>query len=82
MEDVKLSINKTQSFTEIWYEGSVEMNGAEYNFWLVDPRGKDPSGREYDVEVRWWFKQVPREIRSMHDTIVEAYKKMKDDTKK
>lgn len=76
-ENVKLSINKTQSFTEIWYEGSVEMEGVEYNFWLVDPRGKDPSGREYDVEVRWWFKQVPREIRAMHDTIVNAYKEMK-----
>lgn len=81
MEDVKLSINKTQSFTEIWYEGSVEMDGIEHKFWLVDPRGKDPNGHEYDVEVRWWFKQVPREIRSMHDTIVNAYKQMKNDSK-
>ena len=77
-----ISINKTQSFTEIFYEGSVIFEDKEYSFWLVDPRGKDPDGREYAVEVRWWFKQVPREVRAMHDTIVEAYKEMKDDNKK
>ncbi len=76
-EVARLSINKTQSFTEIWYEGSVLFDGKEHNFWVVDPRGKDPDGREYAVEVRWWFKQVPREVRAMHDQIVEAYKEMK-----
>lgn len=76
-EVARISINKTQSFTEIWYEGSVMFEGKEHSFWLVDPRGKDPEGREYAVEVRWWFKQVPREVRAMHDTIVEAYKEMK-----
>jgi hypothetical protein len=76
-EVARISINKTQSFTEIWYEGSVIFEDKEHSFWLVDPRGKDPNGREYAVEVRWWFKQVPREVRAMHDTIVEAYKEMK-----
>ena len=81
-EIARISIHKTQSFTEIWYEGNVLFEDKEYSFWVVDPRGKDPEGREYAIEVRWWFKQIPREVRAMHDTIVEAYKEMKDDNKK
>ena len=81
-EIARISINKTQSFIEIWTEGSLTFEEKEYSFWIVDPRGKDPEGRQYAVEVRWWFKQVPREVRAMHDTIVEAYKEMKDDNKK
>ena len=27
-----VSINKNSSFTEIWYEGSVEFNGKTHNF--------------------------------------------------
>ena len=53
-----------------------------FDFRSDTPRGKDPDGREYAVEVRWWFKQVPREVRAMHDKIVEAYKEMKDDNTK
>jgi hypothetical protein len=81
-EIARLSINSTHSFTEIWYEGSVTFEDKKHSFWLVDPRGKDPDGREYAIAVRWWFKQVPREVRAMHDQIVEAYKEMKDDNKK
>jgi hypothetical protein len=68
-----VSINKNSSFTEIFYEGFVEFNKREYNFWLVNPRGLDEQGREYEIEVRWWFKRVPVEVRGMHDQIVEAY---------
>lgn len=68
-----VSINKNSSFTEIFYEGFVEFNNREYNFWLVNPRGLDEQGREYEIEVRWWFKRVPSEVRGMHDQIVEAY---------
>ena len=68
-----VSINKNSSFTEIWYEGSVEFNGKTHSFWLVNPRGLDEQGREYEVEVRWWFKRVPSEVRGMHEQIVEAY---------
>jgi hypothetical protein len=68
-----VSINKNYSFTEIWYEGVVEFNNREYNFWLVNPRGLDEQGREYEVEVKWWFKRVPVEVRGMHDQIVEAF---------
>jgi hypothetical protein len=68
-----VSINKNSSFTEIWYEGSVEFNGKIHNFWLVNPRGLDEQGREYEIEVKWWFKRIPVEVRRMHDQIVEAY---------
>jgi hypothetical protein len=45
-EIARLSINSTHSFTEIWYEGSVLFEDKEHSFWIVDPRGKDPDGRE------------------------------------
>jgi uncharacterized pyridoxamine 5'-phosphate oxidase family protein len=69
-----VSINRKPSFTEIWHEGSVEFDGKEYKFWLINPRGKDEQGREYEMEVRWWFKQVPMEIRKMSDTIINDFK--------
>lgn len=76
MEDKQLtvSINRTPSFTEIWHEGSVTFDGKEYNFWLINPRGLDEQGREYEMEIRWWFKQVPREIRAMSDQIINDFK--------
>ena len=73
-QQITVTINKKPSFTEIWYEGNVEFNGTTYNFWLINPRGKDEQGREYEMEVRWWFKQVPREIRAMSDTFIKDFK--------
>lgn len=73
-KNVIVSINRNPSFTEIWYEGSVEYNEKTYNFWLINPRGKDEQGREYEMEVRWWFKQVPIEIRAMSETIIKDFK--------
>lgn len=70
-----ISININSSFTEIWYEGSVEFNNREYSFWLVNPRGLDEDGREYEIEVRWWFKRVPMEVRRMHNEIIEVFNK-------
>ena len=78
-EMITVSINKTPSFTEIWYEGSVTYNDKDYSFWLINPRGLDEQGREYDMEVRWWFKQVPREIRAMSETIINDFKNNKHD---
>ena len=74
-----VSINKNSSFTEIWYEGSVEFNGKVHNFWLINPRGLDEQGREYEMEVRWWFKQVPKEIRAMSEQIIKDFKENKHD---
>lgn len=76
MDDQKIPIviNKEPSFTEVWFEGYVEYNGEKHSFWLVDPRGKDPRGYEYECEVKWFFKKVPREIRGMQHLIIEAYK--------
>jgi hypothetical protein len=71
---VTVKINRQPSFTEIWYEGSVNHDGKDYMFWLINPRGKDDQGREYEMEVRWWFKQVPREIRAMSDKIINDFK--------
>ena len=76
MEDekqLKVSINKEPSFTEIWYEGHVEYNGEEHKFWLIHPQGVDPNGKEYNVEVKWFFQHVPREVRSMHPYIIDAF---------
>jgi hypothetical protein len=73
-KQVIVSINKKPSFTEIWYEGTVTYDGKDYMFWLINPRGKDEQGREYEMEVRWFFKQVPVEIRKMSDTIINDFK--------
>ena len=79
-KQVKVSINRKPSFTEIWYEGSIEYNDRTYMFWLINPRGLDDQGREYEMEVRWWFKQVPMEIRRMSEQIINDFKDAKDDS--
>jgi len=78
-KNIKVSINRKPSFTEIWHEGSVEYNDRIYMFWLINPTGKDEEGREYEMEVRWWFKQVPMEIRKISDTILNDFKQQQDD---
>jgi hypothetical protein len=78
-KNVIVSINRKPSFTEVWYEGSVTYDGKDYMFWLINPRGKDEQGREYEMEVRWWFKQVPLEIRKMSETIINDFKENQHD---
>jgi hypothetical protein len=80
-KQVKVSINKKPSFTEIWYEGSVDYDGRTFMFWLINPRGLDEEGREYEMEVRWWFKQVPIEVRKLSEQIINDFKDAKDDTR-
>lgn len=74
-----VSINRKPSFTEIWHEGSVNYGDKEYNFWLINPRGLDDQGREYEMEVRWWFKQVPMEVRRMSEQIIKDFKENRHD---
>jgi hypothetical protein len=70
----QIVINKDASFTEVWHEGYIESNEERYYFWLIDPQGVDPKGNQYEIEVRWFFKTVPREVRVMHNSIIEAFK--------
>ena len=79
-EQITVSINKHPSFTEIWHEGFVMYNETEYMFWLINPRGLDDQGREYEMEIRWWFKQVPKELRSMSDQIIKDFKENRHDS--
>lgn len=74
-----VSINRKPSFTEIWHEGSVNYEGREFMFWLINPRGLDDQGREYEMEVRWWFKQVPMEVRKMSEQIIKDFKENRHD---
>ena len=76
---VTVEINRQPSFTEIWYEGSVKYDGRDFSFWLINPRGLDDQGREYEMEVRWWYKQVPKEIRAMSEQIIKDFKENKHD---
>ena len=79
-EQITVSINRQPSFTEIWHEGSVTYENKEYMFWLINPRGLDDQGREYEMEIRWWFKQVPREIRAMSEQIIKDFKENRHDS--
>jgi len=81
MEDkqLKVSINREPSFTEIWYEGFVELNGEEHKFWLIHPQGVDPHGYEYEIYVRWFFQRVTREVRAMLPYIIDAFKQKAHD---
>ncbi len=74
-----VSINRKPSFTEIWHEGSVNYEGREFMFWLINPRGLDDQGREYEMEVSWWFKQVPMEVRKMSEQIIKDFKENRHD---
>jgi hypothetical protein len=78
---ITVEINRAPSFTEVWHEGFVSMDDKKYMFWIVNPTGKDEKGLEYDVEIRWWFKQVPREIRAMSEQIIENFKTKQNDTR-
>lgn len=78
-EQVEISINRTPSFTEIWYEGHVELDGEKHQFWLIHPQGTDPHGNEYEVDVRWFFQRVPRQVRGMLPYIIDAFKQKQDE---
>jgi len=78
-EHVELSINMRESFTEKWYEGSVTYKGEEHKFWLIHPDGVDPNDNEYELDVRWFFARVPREIRALYPQIISAFKQKQYD---
>jgi hypothetical protein len=73
-EQIELRINKKESFVETWYEGSVMYDGEQHMFWLVDPDRSD-----YEPEVRWFFQNVPREVRQMYSVIIDNFKEIKND---
>jgi len=77
-EIMKIAIDARPSFTEVWTKGSVFYEDKEYEFWLIDPQGEDEDGREYECEVRWFFKRVPMIVRAMYPKIIEAYKMSKN----
>ncbi len=76
----QIVINKEPSFTEVWHEGYVEVSRERHYFWLINPKGVDPRGNEYAPEVRWFFARVPREVRAMYNSIIEAFKQTENDS--
>lgn len=71
---VTIEINKIPSFSEIWFEGVVEYGEKRHKFWLIRPQGLDSNDEEYEIEIRWFFQKVPREVRGMIPQIIEAFK--------
>lgn len=71
---IQIEINKEMSFVECWYEGSVFYGEEEHKFWLVHPQNKDRNNQEYEVEIRWFFAKVPREVRALRSQIIEGFK--------
>lgn len=70
----KITINKEPSFNEIWREGHIEHNEKFHYFWLVHPQGLDVNGHHYEIEIRWFFSRVPKEVRALYPQIIEAFK--------
>jgi hypothetical protein len=70
----EISINKIPSFSENWHEGYIEYDGVQHKFWLIDPKRQNPEDYDYELEVRWFFKNVPREVRMMYSLIIESFK--------
>ena len=80
-KEAAVHVSTKPSFTEVWYEGYVEYNEKKFQFWLIDPQGEDQFGNEYEMEVRWFFKNIPKEVRAIHNQILEQYKHIKNDTR-
>jgi len=78
-KSLEVSINRESSFTEVWYEGHVIYDGEKHQFWLIHPNGVDPHGNEYEVDIRWFFQRVPREVRAMQHYIIDAFKQKAHD---
>ena len=77
-----IAINKEPSFTEVWREGYVEYKGEKHRFWIIHPQGTDSEGREYEIEVRWFFQRLPKEVRAMYPLIINAFKQnIENDTR-
>ena len=74
MENMSININRKPSFTEVWYEGSVEHNDNFYRFWLIQPKDSD-----YELEVRWFNLSTPKEVRSMYVEIINTFKQIQHD---
>jgi len=73
-EQKKIVINKEPAFTEIWHEGYIEYNDDRHYFWLIYPQNPDENSNQYEPEVRWFFARVPKEVRVMYNSIIEAFK--------
>lgn len=70
----EIVINKKPSFTECWHEGYIEYKGEKHKFWLINPVKDEGDENDYECEVRWFFKGVPREVRMMYPYIIESFK--------
>jgi hypothetical protein len=70
----QITINKEPAFHEIFHEGHVEHEGKYHHFWLVHRQGLDVNGHHYEIEIRWLFSRVPREVRALYPQIIETFK--------
>ena len=73
-EKITIQINKEPDFTEIWYQGVVDYLGKEYRFWLIYPKSFDEEGHQYEINVKWFYANVPREIRVLESQVIESFK--------
>ena len=80
-KEAAVHVSTKPAFIEVWYEGYVEYNEKKFQFWLIDPQGEDQFCNEYEMEVRWFFKNIPKEVRAIHNQILEQYKHIKNDTR-
>jgi len=72
--DFEINLSKLPSFQEVYYEGYVEFQGKNHYFWLVHPHHNDENGNPYEIEIKWWFYRVPKEVRNLMPKIIEGFK--------
>ena len=72
-----IRIEKEKSISEDWYKGRVEYKEDVHEFWFIHSTGHF-LGDDYPYRVEWFRKEVPLEVRSMEDDIINKFEEQKN----
>lgn len=78
--ETSIRIEKEHSISEEWYKGRIEHKEEIYEFWLIYTHGQF-CGDDFPYRVEWFRKQVPLEVRSMENEIIEQFELDKHGTR-
>ena len=72
--ETDIRIDKEFSISENWYKGRIEHKEDVYEFWFIHSVGKY-LGDDFPYRIEWFRKNVPSEIRTMENKIIEEFEK-------